>query len=101
MTKIIETTEAPKLTIKTTVTESRQVDIEVDSPYYCKYSDGHFFKVEENFTVSVKIYSHVVCIEICSTETWGGLIPDCEKCSKEDFDKAFETALSKLQTQAL
>lgn len=94
-------TETPKLKIKTTITEKRQIDIEVDSPYYCKYSDGHFLRVEQDYTLSVKTYQHNTGIDRGHTEHWSGVIPSCTECTEEEFNQAYETALTKIQNLPL
>jgi hypothetical protein len=102
MANLNQTIETPKLRIKANITETIQIDMEVDSPYYCKYSDNHLFKLKENdLVISVKVYNHVTAIELESTQVWAKVLPQCQKCTEEEFNNAYKTALTKIQNQSL
>jgi hypothetical protein len=93
------TTETPKLKIKTTISE--EFEKEIDLPYYCKFSDDHFLKVEsDRKAITVQTYHFAYSIRVDDIPNYS-IIAQSEECSKEEFNTAFETVLTKLQNVSL
>lgn len=80
--------------IKTTVTESRQVEKEISLPFYSK-KDGTFYKVSsENSGVRVTARNNLGMMwNLSEYEFHSENIFEMTPCTEQEFNEAFEKAL--------
>jgi hypothetical protein len=97
MANLNQTIETPKLILKGSV----EIEKEINLPYFCKYSDNHFIKVVSKYKcVVVQTYSFSFVIEVNNTPHVG-IISQSVPIAEEEFNQAFEAALTKIQNQSL
>jgi hypothetical protein len=98
-TNLTETTEKKKYRLKATVTE--EIEKEVELPYYCKYGESHFIKLESEVkAVIVHTYGFSYLIEVSNIPN-ESIISQSEDVSEEEFNEALLTTFVKLQNNAL
>lgn len=83
-----------KLKIKTRNLVEHEVDVEL--PYFAKYGTGAFFKViSDSCSIAVSVFNCNTGIEISHYTPY--VHPEAEPCTEEEFNTAYEFALSKIQ----
>lgn len=101
MTNLTETIESPKLKLSVDLTQ--KVEKEIALPYFANYG-SMFIKVLENkTTIVVKTYSFTKSIEITPVEHYDSslVMNGCNPITEQEFNEAYETALTHIQNQTL
>lgn len=71
--------------LKTQVQVTENVDIDIDLPYYCAYSDNHFLKVLGKKTITVKTYDFSTEITVVNTDYVYNQIHRSKLVTEEEF----------------
>lgn len=86
--------------MKKLITQNQVVEIEFEIPCYVKFGTDHFWKIMDDKNVLiVKTYEFSSCIEIGwldHNDPFGN--KGYEFITKEEFQKAFDTAFERLST---
>lgn len=92
-----QTPESPKLTLKGSV----EIEKEITLPYFCKYGDSNFIKVEsKRKCVIVHTYNFSYLIEVNNSPSVN-IISQSTPILEGEFNQAYREVLSKLQNEAL
>jgi hypothetical protein len=93
----ILTAESPKLKLSTTVQVFDNVELDIDLPYYCKSSDAYWKVVSQDKAIRVSTYSSCLMLLDPTHSHNAKDIASAVVVSKQDFNQAFEAALSNIQ----
>lgn len=96
------TTESPKLKIKTTVQVYDNVELDIDLPYFCKAPDAFWMITDQNKAIRVSGYPSLGCIMLVDpTHSHNAKdIAAAVAITREEFNKAYQTALYNIQKTA-
>lgn len=90
---LTQTEQPTKFRIR--VSQTTQKEIDVDFPYFAKYGDVFYNVKSSNLTVIVELWDYSgigICVKPISY-----VHPESAPCTEEEFNIAYEFALSKIQ----
>ena len=85
--------------MKTTITKTEEVEIEIDLPNYVWDKSCHWYKIiDKDNVIQVTHAGHVSSISTCGLHL--AIHMKWEECTEQEFNEAFNKALSKVHNLA-